>query len=235
MYIRTVVGGVATFVILSLGACDSPSEPIGRIDLAPLYSVPSRDDTSGSTDFASIVSSANGNEELWAGETVDELTSAYVCPPWVDRPHFDHKTHHYRHEHRVYRVAIIGQVGSIPKARYHLATSTLSDDGTRQISPGDLDGSCFVRLVRSFAGLSAYMGYMAWYKFWGSEGPASGPSGSGSRGWGYYSSATGATSGAGDGSWITAVETWLSSGACTVGWEIWVDGDMVCDSRGVAV
>ncbi|MEP6732315.1 MAG: hypothetical protein ABJE10_16840 [bacterium] len=83
------------------------------------------------------------------------------------------------------------------------------------------------------------VGLVTWYNYTGEVFRRS-PTGSGGpsdRGWAYYDGATGTTSGqdgeAGGGSAAqSVVDRFLSTGACTVGWEVWVDGDQRCKADG---
>ncbi len=85
---------------------------------------------------------------------------------------------------------------------------------------------------------AVYVGYMRWYDYTGSiyrRGSSPGGSGSGSRGWAYSLTGTQYRNGEGEGEdWNDALDTWLGGGGCTVGWEIWVDNDQVCDAHGNA-
>jgi hypothetical protein len=66
----------------------------------------------------------------------------------------------------------------------------------------------------------------------GEESPPSG--GGASRGWAHQR-LTGEEyrNGAGQGEdWRDVLDRWLYGGEWTVGWEIWVDGEMACDAQG---
>lgn len=199
----------------------------------------SRSDTYGETYMGTAVSDSDLSNIQWAGESSDELDGSYECPPFVDRPHFTHKGYHFQHEHRAYLVAIVGQIGSTPKGRYHLATSTVSDDGTMELGPGDLEGTCWTRRVRVYSPIfgwtTAWVGVISWYRFYGTMTPTNGyPGGFGGRGWAWHNSGSGYSNGEG-GDWQSVLQAYLTSGTCTPGWEIWMDGRMVCNSRGQAV
>jgi hypothetical protein len=99
---------------------------------------------------------------------------------------------------------------------------------------GFLRAVCFDIALRTDMGVRLLGGYHLWYDYNGSifGTPGSSSGGSTGRGWSWHSTGTGYRNAGGQGSWEAALDSYLSGGGCSYGWEIWIDGVQKCDEFG---
>lgn len=121
-----------------------------------------------------------------------------------------------------------------PRARYLMPPFMEVPDltGKYKAVGGHIYAKCGVQWVFQGA-TAAEKGPMIGYDFdgeiWGNfEQSVFGDAG----GWGFKDASISVESGVGAG-WESAVATWLAHEQCTPGYEIWIDGIMVCNSDGV--
>ncbi|HET7460714.1 MAG TPA: hypothetical protein VFJ82_05685 [Longimicrobium sp.] len=155
----------------------------------------------------------------------------WICPAYVDDPHFEHKGHHFQIDGRAERVAFLPMVSGVPKARYRLPPGPwLSDDEQMRIWSGFIDGTCWVREELWFGFLRVHVGEMGWYKFTGTAEDLTfwgGGQGQAQDGvWVSYG-------GDGGGSYMDpeaarVLDRYVKEGVCTPGWVIFVNGAQVC-------
>jgi len=114
----------------------------------------------------------------------------------------------------------------MPLGRYRDVTNNYVAEG------GYIYAACYTKWV-TLLNVTAIVGPMVSFNYTGTVmfEPASGTGGSDAGGWAYSNIEIEVENGVGDG-WRDALDTFLSGGGCTKGWEIWVDDDQACDANG---
>ena len=186
---------------------------------------------------------------LWTGQYADQIAGDWVCPSRDVDP--------------IWRVYIPEDAADVffiaPIATFFRYTGTRGGYPTGEyiLPPGDfysfvpsfrygatgghLFGICKVKQVRDPLGRIVEIGLVTWYDYSGTVFRRT-PTGStefADRGWAYHDNFAGSTSGQSSGlsggTPQSVVERFIESGACTAGWEIWVDGAKRCRADGTAV
>ena len=199
------------------------------------------------TDVAQDVGFATGAEPLWSGESFAEVmeSSERFCPSFYKPgkiswyvPEFGENAV-FDLPGTAYLQAVIGRtVLGFPMARYSIPISTLTS--TEPAGKYKIFGNVTLYVVcnmvrfRTSRGRLVEGGFMRIYNMEANIQltEPGGASGSSDRGWAWQDSFTGQEykNGAGQGSdWRAALDTYIETGVCTRGWEIWVDGEQLCD------
>lgn len=203
------------------------------------------EDVDWSTYMATGGGTADATDPLWSGQlfgtAADSPSDAY-CPMGVPFPEYQVRltngtvvtfqmagTAIYMHD-------VPSPNPSYRAARYSLppGAHSVSIDGIYEAWNGTLYGVCRV-WRKQILGKIVEGGFVDWFKFdgevWTRDNPDSGGNGGG-RGWAYSKDGTQN----GDGTsgtindWQTALNNYLTTGTCTQGWEVWVDGVQVCSA-----
>jgi len=179
----------------------------------------------------------SGEDSVFADLSSENLSASlaeagpYHCPRRVEDPHFVWNGHHFQIEGEVPLVQLLTMSSGIPKGRYLLPNGPwLSDDGQARIWSGTIDGTCFVVYTTWLGLITTEEGVMGWYGFHGDYEDLSGvtfaaydPAGGGSAM--YYTIGDLETM---DAEAYAVLEKWLSTGACSEGWVIIVNGVREC-------
>ncbi len=182
---------------------------------------------------------ADSGEPLWLGETQPFGGVEFECPrsmrgvDWAVR----HGATYERIEFDMGWIYMIyyqgpapsGTIG-VPGGRYSAPNTwhSYSRDGQYKAWGGNLYGECHGQYVRTRLGFRVWVGFMRWYAFDGAIEALYTGNGGTESGW----SASHSSNLTGQGSdWEAALAAYLNEGRCTPGWQIFVDGGMVCDGE----
>ena len=191
---------------------------------------------------------ADGTEPLWDGESFalsENGNFQSVCPPYFPYVNFSEYVPSTAEDARFHVTGPITKIGDLgytvygrPMARYRLPEMVFnSTDGRYSIYGGTIGITCLVELRRVLGNF--YQVELQIWRAWGYDSPGGvrynrSPLAGGGDGGGWGWSDDGSSNGSGDG-WSTALQTYLSGGGCTAGFEIWVDDDQKCDAYGNAM
>ena len=198
-------------------------------------------------DFSQEIATETGTQPdpslpLWQGESVVS-GGTYVCPTWWPNPDF--KVIIPQHNYTLVHFSIPGQAHAsfpvtpppnhpgIPSAAYAMPLGRYRDVTNNYVAEGGyIYAACYTKWV-TLLNVTAIVGPMVSFNYTGTVmfEPASGTGGSDAGGWAYSNIEIEVENGVGDG-WRDALDTFLSGGGCTKGWEIWVDDDQACDANG---
>jgi hypothetical protein len=246
-------------ILLAAQACSSPDVAVAPPDKRPSFLVDCTDEGPPQPDcpvtfspeedtsyIATRSGPADGTEPVWSGESAESFPGPYFCPQRYPAPIVKAYIYEYA-EHawfatlgdatliRVTGRTVLGQ----PMADYQLPYEDMLSirpwhKYTLLSSLGaTIKVVCSARRVRTGLGWRVELGPMTNYGLVGSivlTNPYS-SGGGGSRGWSYGSGGV-FVNGAGVDAQLAA-QRYIEHGDCTVGYEIWEDGAMVCDAGGM--
>ena len=180
--------------------------------------------------------SAPPGAPVWHGET-EPLSDAYACPLYIPEPLRAYRNGHWFSGPAVWVYISAATPGSVfpllPHGTYAPVGGIIrSEDGTREFS-GYFIIACRGDFEVTTSGMTVWLGQLFAVGTLGTDYPVNGGGGGFEHnGWAYKDVTVESGVGAG---WQTALNAYLGSGACTAGWEIWVDGDQKCKADGTAV
>lgn len=222
---------VGLLLALSSGSCSDGGNLLMPPDRPAYSEIVEWYDVSGGSDQAHK-EDVSGSFPEWRGEdpTYQSLDGAvYACPAIsTGVVMLDTTTDTYIIAGVLVKVYDLPKGPKYPRARYRVPdTEHYNWARNRYIFGGYLDVDCIGWYV-TLGPVRLWVGYLEPFGYSGTSGVSNkAPATAG--GWAYKdSNTTNGNSTDPEASWQQALDSYLTSGTCTPGWDIWVDGTQVC-------
>jgi len=198
--------------------------------------------------IATPAGTPTGDEPLWTGQAFDISTVPTSCSPVLQNQNFSIYVPEYGAEVLFAGVGVFTRIAVLPsefgiaRARYQLGAGpyfSVRPLGTYYASGGTLDAWCLTGRYQTGPTIALYLGKMIFDNYTGTV-RRKGASNTGGgddateRGWAADNDGTvtgDVTSGASN-TPLNAINDFLNNDVCTPGWEIWVDGAIMCFADG---
>lgn len=204
-------------------------------------------DSDDENPFATEVGTATGLETLWTGRDVNPSSDILECSPYLVNPSFTIYVPDYGSTvtfagHGTFnKIATLPTLAGVPGAVYQVGSGPYYSArplGTYSALGGTIEARCLTTRFRTGTGVALIMGKNIYSNYTGQIIRNGATSGGGEdeteRGWAssYSDETTGASTESAINSPSAVILNYVSHDECTIGWEVWIDGDLKCNADG---